>query len=351
LFPEFRAQLDPGRESVAELSALDPRNGFATQGFTQARRTLGFRPCLLGVVVGGKLEVGCLGFLKSGRMNCSLEVTSLPELSGHGEIFWKGLLQTARGWRVSRLEVGTFGSPAAAIPPLPRETRRRRRWEYVLRLEADLWEKLNENHRRSVRRARKLRMEMRRGEDEQACRAHADLILSSMERRKRRGENVPLETDVHMHRALLVSGVGHLFQGAAEGKVLSSVLVVKAQRGAYFQSSGNCPEGMAIGASHFLVHEVSRRLQEEGIEIFNLGGVEDPGSGLALFKSRFGAEVVELETAEFYLGSVIRKKLSTAIAMLWPRMRAGSWTVRWFSRRRPRRLPLPSSPEDSRSRS
>ncbi len=112
------------------------------------------------------------------------------------------------------------------------------------------------------------------------------------------------------------TGLCTLFQAFHDGQPVSSMLVAQAVRGAYLQSSGTSPAGMDTGASHFLLYEILSRLQLDGVDVFNLGGVDNIDSGLALFKSHFGATPILLESAEFYLGGYIRRKLTTA-ARLW----------------------------------
>jgi lipid II:glycine glycyltransferase (peptidoglycan interpeptide bridge formation enzyme) len=98
-------------------------------------------------------------------------------------------------------------------------------------------------------------------------------------------------------------GAGNIVQAVKGDRILSSALVLKAEQGAYYQSGGTSAEGMACGASHYLLVEIARALQQAGMRSFNLGGTRDASSGLALFKSRFGARVVKLESATFHVGS------------------------------------------------
>jgi hypothetical protein len=135
----------------------------------------------------------------------------------------------------------------------------------------------------------------------------------------------------------LNSGVAEVFQAVLKGRVVSSTVVVKAAKGAYMYSAGTDPEGMRLGASHFLVFQTAQVLRADGIEQYNLGGTRDLESGLSFYKQRFGTRVVPLESAELYLGGWLGKNLSAAATF------ATADTVRraraWFGRLLPAKGP------------
>jgi lipid II:glycine glycyltransferase (peptidoglycan interpeptide bridge formation enzyme) len=137
-----------------------------------------------------------------------------------------------------------------------------------------------------------------------------------MERRKGRGEEVSLLAEEKLARALLLAGAAEVFQVKKNGKVLSSVLVLKSEAGGYYQSAGTSPEGMALGASHFLIWEVAQTLKDDGLQVFNLGGAEPENAGLQRFKRGFGAREVRLEAAVFSMVSSLKRRLRTAVKLL-----------------------------------
>jgi lipid II:glycine glycyltransferase (peptidoglycan interpeptide bridge formation enzyme) len=122
-----------------------------------------------------------------------------------------------------------------------------------------------------------------------------------MSRRRERGEDVPMAAENPQVVALVRSEFGEFFQAVREGTVLSSMLVIRSRTGAYYHSAGTSPEGMELGASHFLVYSVAQALQQEGLEVFNLGGAEIGSPGLRAFKSRFGTIPVETEAVRTVL--------------------------------------------------
>ncbi len=313
----FRAAAEPSPELCAQAEALDPTNPFCTPAYVDALRKQGAAPWLLMVADGDRLLSACAAFLRSGRLNRGLEIVSLPPLEAPA-VFWDGLRQWARQQRITQLEVGTFASAGMqSIPALGIEIRRRPRVEYVLDLEdPQLWKRTASNHLRNTKNARKAGVTVRRGSGEEALHAHLSLVIASLARRKERGESVPEKSEQQAFAALVASGAGELFQALLDGEVLSSILVLQAARGGYYQSAGTSPTGMARGASHFLVQEIAESLRSQGKTIFNLGGADQASEGLRRFKAGFGAREVPLEAATFFLGGALKKKMMTAAALL-----------------------------------
>ncbi|MFQ6006958.1 MAG: GNAT family N-acetyltransferase [Woeseia sp.] len=310
---EFSAETNPSKELQMEVEAFAPANPFYTSTYIEARRLLGFQPCVFTLRQDGQLRTACTAFMKSGFLNRSLEITSLASIPD-SDAFWEGLQQFCRKVRVSYLEVNSFASTSVDIPSLPGEIERRIRWEYVLELQKPgLWDRLSSNHVRNIKRGRRAGLQVRRAVDALACREHARLVEASMNRRESRGESVP--EDIHAHRfvAITHSGAGELFQVTLAGKVLSSLLVLLADQGAFYKSAGTSSEGMACGASHFLVHEIANILRARSMELFNLGGTAQLNTGLERFKAGFGATTVKLEAAQFFLGRKARRKFGTTI--------------------------------------
>ena len=313
---EFHAERDPTQELCRQVAALAPSNPFYTSSYIENRRMFDSWPWMLLVRDNGHLISGCTAFMKSGYFNRSLEIPSVP---AHAESdgFWEGLFQFCHGAKVSHLTVNSFASTSARIPLLRGEIARTTRSEYVLELQKPgLWDALSSNHARNIKRARKAGLGVRRAVDDQTCHEHAHLVCASMGRRKSQGESVPEDIQAQSFVAMAQSGAGELFQAVLDGKVLSSVLVLMAEKGGYYQSAGTSREGMASGASHFVVYEIVNTLRAQGIQLFNLGGSDRHNPGLERFKSGFGATSVELEAAEFFLGSAVRKMLGSAARWL-----------------------------------
>jgi hypothetical protein len=313
---EFHASSEFKHENFAEIAALDPCNPFYTFEYAESLRALSNQPWVFSVRQDGRALEGCVGFLHAGRLNRSLEIPSLPCLV-FGNIFWAGLIDFCRQQRVGGLSLGSFGSPRTAIPTLQGETGRRARVEYVLTLtDSGLWSNMSSNHRRNTQKAQKAGILIERGMAGDACLEHARLQDASMERRMSRGEHVLADAQVRTSAALVKYKSAELFRAKAGENLLSSILILKAQRGAYYHSAGTTREGMAMGASHYLIRQVAEILRAEGIEKFNLGGADVSNPGLERFKRGFGAQEIHLESADFCLASPLRRKATAALRAL-----------------------------------
>jgi hypothetical protein len=307
----------PGQGTApAELETLLPTNPFATVRYVESRRATGDEPWVVGMSdEGGVLQAGCAAFLKRGRVTRSLDVPSLPAVGARSP-FWEGLLGFCRHHGISSLDLGTFGSAAGVeIPVLGYRFVPRSRREYVLRLDGDLSAALASNHKRNVKRAQQAGLVVSRSRSAEAAAAHHALMSLSLDRRRSRGEEVAPADPAAENAALLAAEAGELFQALHDGSVVSSVLVLRAPRGGYYHSAGTSPDGMAVGASHFLIHSIAAALMVEGAELFNLGGAEE-GTGLARFKEGFGASAVPLPAATCEVGSSWRHGVARGVAML-----------------------------------
>lgn len=230
------------------------------------------------------------------------------------EPFWQELMDFCRQKGVSDLSVNSFCSRGGVIPQLNHEKSRKVRWEYVLDLKhPDTLTKMRKGHSYSVKRARKIGVQIRRARDIEAVETHARLIGTSMQRRKDRGENVTTSVETNDLLRLTESGAGEIFQAVLGGQVVSSNIVLMAQKAGYNHTQGTSPQGMDCGAAHFLIHEIACVLRNEGKEVFNLGGTNDPDpeAGLVKFKTGFGTatERIELGTARFIPGDTVSSLL------------------------------------------
>jgi len=314
----FRAEAASSTQSTSRLSATDRTNPFYTAAYLAYQSAAGFEPWVLGLEDHGEWVTACSAFMKSGRLGRRLEIPSLPALSEPDE-FWRGLQAFCQAARVSDLLVNTFASRETPIPSLARENWRKRRCEYFLACQhPDLWKQIRKGHWYSVKKGRKAGLVLRHGTDAEACQEHARLVGDSMTRRVERGETVAWRRDVGPLLDITRAGAGEVFQAVLDGKVVSSNLILLAEKGAYNHSQGANREGLDCGAPHFLLYETVNHLAARSIEIFNLGGTDQLNSGLEQFKSGFGATTsrVELEAAEFFVGSAVLGTVRSAIRLV-----------------------------------
>lgn len=319
MIPSFQAESSPTADACRWLEEGSSTNPFATGPYLSAMELQGYEPWILSVRQKDRPLVGCGASMKSGKLNKWLQIDSLPAFERQEEqrAFWSGLEDFCKDHRVSFLQLNSFGARSVVIPHFRHEIWRRRRFEFVLALEdRDLWALLSSNHRRNIRRAMKSGVEVRQASSEEACRQHVSLMAKSMERRSKRGEAILAAEDIDPCLALVQAKAAEFYRAVHEDAVVSSILVLKSSRGAYYHSAGTSPEGMSLGASHFLIHECVKDLQAQAVEVFNLGGASDKGSGLARFKAGFGGEAVELESAEVFLGGTLKKTLNRLVEAL-----------------------------------
>ncbi len=307
----------PAEEQVvAELGALLPANPFATAAYFEFRRQVGFAAWVLRLRDdAGRLRLGCGAFLRAGRLNRTLELPSMPPAAADSP-FWRGVREFCRRHGVTVLQLDSFGSqPGGEIPGFGAHCARRNRHEFVLDLAGDLAGKLSSNHKRNVKKAQKAGLVVARTRAAEAIGVHQALMRQSIDRRRSRGEALRPVQPSPDDAALLGSGAGELVQAVRPPTVLSSMLVLRAPGGGYYYSGGTSPEGMEVGAAHFLMHGVARDLSASGARTLNLGGA-DEGSSLARYKLGFGAAVVPLTSATCYIGAPWRRLASGAIALL-----------------------------------
>ena len=307
---EFYAQMSPTEDIIRRLEDINPANPFYTLGYIKAQSDLGYKPCLLALRENNRLVAGCTAFIMTGRINTTLEITSMPTLN-FPQIFWDGVLDFCKETKVTRFDALSFASPIeTTLPTLPGETSRKKRNEYILDLNnTNLLGGLSSNHKRNIKRAYKASLQLTRNCDPQASHQHILLMRDSIHRRWNRGESVTENLAIQSFMRLIRNDSGVFFQAVRNGKVLSSVLVLLSSKGGYYHSAGTSPEGMSCGASHFLIYKIAEEMQEQQRDLFNLGGDDREASGLARFKSGFGTTRIHLESGSFFLGSKVKKTL------------------------------------------
>lgn len=305
--PVFDAVLSPGGELLNEISALSPQSPFDTPAYGAALAARNADVCALLLKDGNQLVNGCLAALAGSRWNRRLEIFTTPALQ-EPEIFWDGVAAFCREHKVCDLDLQTFASVSPSMPAFDHQLSERERSEYVADLaEDDLFESCSNNHRRSIRKARKAGLELTRSDSLDDYRTHIQLMRASMTRRSTRGEKVPMPSADDFDYALLQQGAGELFQARSSDDVLASMLVLKSSESGYYQSAGTMPEGMKLGASPFLISEVANLLAAAGYRTFNLGGVDPGADGLRRFKAGFGTREVRLTAARYSMISPLNR--------------------------------------------
>ena len=312
---QFFAELAGHDAPLKSLGIAETENPFLTDSYISALQMLDRECWIVGTRDDRSVADAAIAVLSRGRLSTVLEIPSLPA-SAATELFWDGVYELNKKLRVTDLVAETFASLSFQLPPLKGEISRTERTEYVVRLDGDLASRLSSNHKRNVKKAKAAGVSMRHGADPQeSLSQHQRLMAQSLDRRSARGESVvPSAQASPEHRAFLQAGAAQLFQALQGDAVVSSVLVLLSREGAYYESAGTSPEGMAVGASHFLINSIGEHLREQGYRSFNLGGAL-PGSSLARFKAGFGTTEVPLSACTCYVGAAWRRKIRTAYTL------------------------------------
>jgi hypothetical protein len=303
------------RDHEELLTRLGEANPFCTVEYAKAMQALGREVWIVGLQSKPSVWDAALGCIRKGRLSVELEFPSSPAIARDLR-FWEVVDRLCERAGVTDLIADSFGSTPFELPTLRGELSRNTRQEFVLRLtDTDLPSLLGSNHKRNVMKAQKAGVTIRRTRERPEWLSdHTALMSHSAGRRTARGESVSISTDSISYRALMENGAAELFQAVSGTNVLSSVLVLLSPRTGYYHSAGSSPDGMKMGASHFLMHGITRILKDECRETFNLGGAAE-GSSLARFKLGFGPETLALPAAACYVGPTWRRNIITLIEL------------------------------------
>ena len=247
--------LVPSKALVDRMAEIDAVNPFCTTQFLEARTQQGDQPCLFHLNNQNEMAAGCFGFLRGKFLRRSLQIVSLPRLPD-ADSFWHGLWEFCLQSRIWHLQVDSYASPEAQIPILPGETARRERFEYILDLSSeDFQKRVSTNHGRNISRAVSAGLVIRRARESEALTDHVSLMRSSLDRRMKRGEQVELDEDASLLLALLSCNAGELFQAVENTRVVASVLVLRSQtrhgdRRFAFSDLGRRRNSSARGCAH-----------------------------------------------------------------------------------------------------
>jgi hypothetical protein len=307
---EFWADMDASAGNQERIARLAPHNPFCDPRYVQWREGLGDRGILLGLANGKDIAIGCPAFVSSRYIvNRTLELPTVPDLPDACS-FWNGLLQFCRRHWISYLVIDNYCGSSSELPVIESWTSSDRILEYRLSLTRDdLWGDLSDGHKWSIKKARKLGVQLRTKVAPDAFIQHAAMFSSSLERRAARGEVVTFAHDESYYRGTIECGLGQLFQAELNGSVVASQILFRAARGAYYFSAGTSPEGLKCGAAAFTLYEAMLQLREEGTELLNLGrGVTH--EGLSRYKAGFGAVGVNVTRAGYFVGGPIRKMIA-----------------------------------------
>ncbi len=222
-----------------------------------------------------------------GRIGGRLAVT-FEGPPGDDPDLWPALHAFAATQGASTLFLESIG-PGAALPPFDHETYRDGAEAYVIDLRKDL--RYSKNHIRNIKKAAKNDVTLVEQPLDVAIDTHVTLGALSGDRRRARGETVNHLADHPQTRHYLTTyGNARLYQAAVASTVVSSKLVIRIGDHAFYDTGGSTPEGMKLGASHFLMDVIINDLRTAGYRSLNLGVSTPNRPGLTRFKEGFDAD-------------------------------------------------------------
>jgi hypothetical protein len=234
--------------------------------------------------------------------------------------FWEGLLDHCHKQGVIQLDLNAFNSSPVEVPNLGAILKFTRRSEFILDLKEikNHGKKLlSSNHRRNITKGERAGLSYDFRSDLEACKDHAMMMAHSMRRRKSIGQSIHYKPSPQKWHAYIQSKAGFIVQAKRNNTWISSLLILQSSRQAYYVSGGTSPEGMQVGAAHYLMWKVIQHLSSTGVLSLNLGGVSETDTpGLERFKSGFGAKPVELPHRSYIIGSKWRYLCCRAIKIL-----------------------------------
>jgi hypothetical protein len=231
--------------------------------------------------------------------------------------FWRGLKEYCQKRRVLQLNLNAFNSFPIEVPNLSPIKKVTKREEFILDLKQiskDGMKMLSSNHRRNIHKGERADLSCHIRKDLEACKDHARMMAFSMQRRQNRGQAISYVPSPEKWFDYVQCEAGFIMQAKHDAAWVSSLLILQSSRQAYYVSGGTSPEGMRLGAAHFLMWNVIKYLSSGGVSILNLGGVSEIDTpGLARFKAGFGADPIDLPHRSFIFGSTWRHRIIRAI--------------------------------------
>ncbi|MDH3602287.1 MAG: GNAT family N-acetyltransferase [Candidatus Tectomicrobia bacterium] len=300
----------PPHERAEAIARRDPCNPFLTPAYQAAKGRLGIPSWLLQSVEQNGDTTSAFAYVKQRYVYQSMAIESIPPLVPDSA-FARELAMLCRRERVVALSLGSFASrKSVPLPLFGQVMTHQKRVEHIIDLRSHHGlSALSINLRRNIKKAEKSGVSFERTNAVADCINHVSLMDASIKRQRERGEAIPTYHALAWVNALVEQGAADLFQVRQGNKVLSSLLILLSARGAYYQSAGTAPEGMACGASPFLVYRVIEFLRQQGFDEFNLGGATPSSSGLYRFKTAFGGYERHVEAADVYVGTRWRQRV------------------------------------------
>lgn len=241
-----------------------------------------------------------------GRLASRLEFDSSPATAHESPDLVAPLLRWCREERsIVEVRCGSFDGEWTPVPMRGR----RARIEFLISPgdEATLFKRMRKGARSSVKRARRLGVEVTRRSNRAGALAFAGLHTATLRRlreHQRLSGRIPDESALASELEVLISrGVGQAYVARSEGEDLAGCFFGAFGESTYYLLSGAEPRAHELGALGLTLFVAVEEASREGRTRLNLGGVSgeaaEPGAtdhGLYSFKKGLGAEPVARTT-------------------------------------------------------
>lgn len=262
----------------------------------------------------GQPRVICFATLTRMRLRTTLQLPSYPRLlddtPGVLPHFWAALNTYCRSNRVQNVNIASFESKQAlqVVPAFGKIQTGEPRREFFVDLTADedtLLKRCSSNHRRNIRKAKKMELDCIKSRSLDDFNAHLNAFEHTKNRREARAEGV-IGLNREFCEKLIISGDAFLLQLRKNDEVMSSFLIIETPKSAFYFSGGTTEAGMKLGASQALMWEVMLDLKQRNVQTLTLGGAPDGGTdGLNRYKLGFGSYEVNANNYQISTGSPI----------------------------------------------
>ncbi len=155
-----------------------------------------------------------------------------------------------------------------------------------------LEKKFSTNARRSIRKALKNNVLVRRAESESDLK---DFYRFNVQTRKKNGViPQPYSYFQSVYRNLVIPGVGYLSVAEWQGEIIAASIFLVYKDTIYYKynASDRCHLGKC--PNHLLVWEAIKQAYDDGLVTFDLGRCSPDDEGLRTFKNRWGAQEMDL---------------------------------------------------------
>ena len=311
---DLEVLVEPSEQDFNRLASLTDWPCVWSQGFMRGTANENADVLIFILKRKGQPLAICFATLTRRLFRTTLRLPSFPRLLDNSpgvlSEFWAALTAYCRSNRVQSVNIASFEAkqPLTSAPAIGKIESIEERREFFVDLCADeeaLLAICSSNHRRNIRKAKKMELDCVKSINLDDFVAHLDAFEHTKNRREARDEGV-IGLNRSFCEKLIISGEAFLLQLRKNNEVMSSFLIIETPKSAFYFSGGTTEAGMKLGASQALMWEVMLDLKQRGVKTLTLGGAPDGGTdGLNRYKLGFGAYEVNASNYQIRTGGPV----------------------------------------------